>query len=157
MKWWCQHLFSFPQCFIVPSFFFLCSSSSGTDWISAMWYQQPAQVHRPAHQSDAPQNQQNQQGKHKEQAVNSERGSCPTCQVFRSRLWVTTVYFPGEEQTARKSLVVCTDGFVFIRWIFCSKFTLSSGEKFVTGAPAVRQTCMFNGDSWKQTSGWNRH
>lgn len=56
---------------------------------------------------------------------------------------------------------VCTDGFVFLRWIFYSKpfsqLTLSSGEKFVTGVPAVKQTCMFNKDLWKQTSGWHHH
>ena len=37
-------------------------SSTGTDRIGAMWHQQPAQVHGPAHQSDPAQNQQDQQG-----------------------------------------------------------------------------------------------
>lgn len=62
---WALFHFSLPHCFIVPLRLLLCSRSSGSDWISAMWHQQPAQVHRPAHQSDAPQNQQNQQGEHK--------------------------------------------------------------------------------------------
>ena len=37
-------------------------SSSGTDGIGAVWHQQPPQVLGPAHQSDAAQNQQDQQG-----------------------------------------------------------------------------------------------
>lgn len=38
------------------------SSSARQDRVGAVWHKQPPQVHRPAHQPDATQNQQNQQG-----------------------------------------------------------------------------------------------
>lgn len=38
------------------------SASARQDRVGAVWHKQPPQVHRPAHQPDAAQNQQNQQG-----------------------------------------------------------------------------------------------
>lgn len=49
---WILYYFSSPS----------LSSSARQDRVGAMWHKQPPQVHRPAHQPDAAQNQQNQQG-----------------------------------------------------------------------------------------------
>lgn len=50
---------SVPQRLVVS----LPTSSTGPDGVGAVRHQQPAQVRGPEHQPDAPQNQQNQQGK----------------------------------------------------------------------------------------------
>ena len=98
-----------------PLCFFSCSSSSGKDRISAMWHQQPAQVHRPAHQSDSPQNQQNQQGKCKRYSMYYKFVSNLVLQynitflaLWRGCKWLwVTVSFPGDYKAVWKYLGVC--------------------------------------------------
>lgn len=83
---------SSPQRFIVS----LPTSTSGPDRIGAVRHQQPAQVRRPEHQPDAPQNQQNQQGEFNKLTTThpltlldrTDLFSCPLDEEFVAKLFL---------------------------------------------------------------------